>query len=75
MTELKVDIPSQNDTRVTIGELSDGTFFDYQGVLYVKNTFRDADAFSVCGGYGLNRGDYNDSFPDRVFKTAEITLS
>lgn len=75
MTQLVINLPENKKEKVTISDLPDGTFFEFADDIYVKNTFKDADAYSLCGKYALSRGAYENEYPSRVFEKVEITLS
>lgn len=75
MTELILNRCEKKEEKTRIGDLPDGTFFEYEDTIYVKNSFKEADTYSLCGKYALIRGYYDSKYPDRVFKTVEINLS
>ena len=73
-TELKINLSPEDVGRVTIGDLPDGTFFLYDGDVYVKNKFKGADAFGINGRTVLTSGAYDDEYPTKVFSKVEVTL-
>ena len=72
ITNLQIENPDKPEEQPTIQSLPDGTYFMYDGDVYVVNRNDSIQAFSINGKYMLSRS-YG-TYKVKVFKNVKITL-
>ena len=73
ITNLQIENLDKPEVQPTIQSLPDGTYFLYEGDVYVVNRNTEIQAFSINGRFILSNG-YGPNKVFKVFKNVKITL-